>query len=147
PQKIPSTRCFFGRLRQASAITTALSPDSRMLMKMISSAATQNGGEKNSIEPTSLQDFLDQLAHLGGVSRDTDAASFHHLELLLGRALAARDNGTRVAHPLARRRRDAGDESDNGLAHVFLDPKRGVLLVGSADLADHHHGDRVGIVV
>ena len=48
PQKIPSLRCAFGRLRQASAMTTALSPDNRMLMTMISSAATQNCGEANS---------------------------------------------------------------------------------------------------
>ena len=44
PQKMPSVRCFGGRLRQASAITTALSPDNRMLMTMISIAATQNCG-------------------------------------------------------------------------------------------------------
>ena len=32
PQIMPQRRCFGGRSRQASAITTALSPDNRMLM-------------------------------------------------------------------------------------------------------------------
>src|SRR5574337_1554072 len=45
---MPRRRCFFGRFRQASAITTALSPDNRMLMTTISSAATQNCGVKAS---------------------------------------------------------------------------------------------------
>ena len=48
PQKIPYRRCRCDRLRQASAITTALSPESRMLTRMISATATQNCGVTNS---------------------------------------------------------------------------------------------------
>ena len=41
PSKIPQKRCFGGSERQASAITTALSPESRMLIQMIWPTATQ----------------------------------------------------------------------------------------------------------
>ncbi|MCY1384472.1 hypothetical protein D9M69_727310 [compost metagenome] len=45
PQMIPLVRWAGGSLRQASAITTALSPPSRMSMMMIWPSATQNAGE------------------------------------------------------------------------------------------------------
>ena len=35
PRMMPQTRCRRGRARQASAMTTALSPESRMLIQMI----------------------------------------------------------------------------------------------------------------
>ena len=43
PSRIPQKRCFGGSERQASAMTTALSPESRMLIQMICPTATQNG--------------------------------------------------------------------------------------------------------
>ncbi|ABA49494.1 hypothetical protein BURPS1710b_0976 [Burkholderia pseudomallei 1710b] len=52
-----------------------------------------------------------------------------------------------MAHALARRRRDARDEADDGLLHVVLDPLSGVRFVRAADFADHHDGIRVRIVV
>ena len=42
PSRMPQKRCLGGSERQASAITTALSPDSRMLIQMIWPTATQN---------------------------------------------------------------------------------------------------------
>ena len=48
PHRIPSRRCRGDRLRHASAMTTALSPDNRMLTKMISTTATQNCGVPSS---------------------------------------------------------------------------------------------------
>ena len=68
-------------------------------------------------------------------------------ELFLRRALAAGDDRARVSHPLARRRGHARDEADDRLFHVVLRPQRGGLLVAAADLADHHHGVGVRIVV
>ena len=44
PSRMPQKRCFGGSERQASAITTALSPDSRMLIQMIWPTAIQNAG-------------------------------------------------------------------------------------------------------
>ena len=44
PNTMPQNRSRGGSPRQASAITTALSPDNRMLMPMIWSAASQNAG-------------------------------------------------------------------------------------------------------
>src|SRR5882672_2125678 len=94
-----------------------------------------------------LQDRLQQLPHLPRILRGPDPAFLHHRELLLRRALAARDDRARMPHPLARGRGDAGDEADHGLFHVHLHPARGVLLVAAADLADHDHGVGPGIVV
>ena len=47
-----------------------------------------------------------------------------------------------VAHPASRRRGLAGDEADDRLLEVRLDPGGRVLLGVAADLADHH--DRLG---
>jgi len=41
----------------------------------------------------------------------------------------------------------AGDEADDGLLHVGLDPLRGALFGVAADFADHNDGVRVRIVV
>src|SRR5258706_9072526 len=92
-----------------------------------------------------FQHGLQQLAHFRGIPRDLDAAGLHDRELLLRGALAARDDGPRVAHALAWRRGNAGDEADHRLLHVGLDPLRGVLLIGAADLA--HHDDCFGLRV
>ena len=43
PSRMPQKRCRGGSERQASAITTALSPESRMLIQMIWPTATQKG--------------------------------------------------------------------------------------------------------
>ena len=44
PSRMPQKRCLGGSERQASAITTALSPESRMLIQMIWPTAIQNAG-------------------------------------------------------------------------------------------------------
>jgi hypothetical protein len=88
---------------------------------------------------------LEQLGHLAGVARDGEAALFHDGQLGVGRVGAAADQRAGMAHALARRRGDAGDEADDGLLHVGLAPARGFGLVGAADLADHDH--RVGVRV
>jgi hypothetical protein len=49
PQKIAFLRCRSGRRREASAITTALSPPSRTSIAMICPTAIQNSGEARSI--------------------------------------------------------------------------------------------------
>lgn len=47
PQMMPWVRCAGGSLRQASAITTALSPPSRMSIMMIWPTAIQKSGEES----------------------------------------------------------------------------------------------------
>ncbi len=47
PHRMPWVRCLGGSLRQASAMTTALSPPSRMSIRMIWPTATQNSGVMN----------------------------------------------------------------------------------------------------
>src|SRR3546814_5494157 len=49
----------------------------------------------------------------------------------------ARDQRAGVAHALARRRRDAGDEAHHRFLHVVFGPLGGVDFVGTADFADH----------
>src|SRR5690606_13049649 len=60
-------------------------------------------------------------------------------------ALAAGDDGAGVAHAASGRRGLAGDEADDGLREVRLDPGRGFLFGAAADLANHH--DRFGVIV
>src|SRR5437667_7459999 len=52
-----------------------------------------------------------------------------------------------MAHALAGRRRDAGDEADHGFFHVRFDPARTGLLGVATDLAHHDHRVGVGVVV
>ena len=68
---------------------------------------------------------------------------------LLGRggARLAGDDGAGVAHAAAGRGRSAGDEADHGLGYPRLNEGRGVLLLGAADLADHHDSVRLGVVL
>ena len=47
PQKIAFFCWFAGRLRDANAITTALSPDNKMLATMIDKSAAQKAGPEN----------------------------------------------------------------------------------------------------
>src|SRR5215472_7658919 len=100
PQRIPCRRLFGERLRHASAITTALSPDNRMLTVMISRTATQNCGVLKSVTGAAhviacacwttdldtcssrygqerLENTLQQLSHLRWIARDLDTARFH----------------------------------------------------------------------
>src|ERR1700704_69562 len=124
PHRMPLRRNLSGRLRQASAITTALSPDNRMLIRMISSTEIRNCGVNRSamffslLSLSSLQNADQQFAHLGRVARDLDAARFHHRQLFLSGPLAAGDDRAGVPHPLAFRRGDAGDKADDRLFHV-----------------------------
>mmetsp|Transcript_70042 Transcript_70042/g.200741 ORF Transcript_70042/g.200741 Transcript_70042/m.200741 type:complete len:230 (-) Transcript_70042:437-1126(-) len=76
---------------------------------------------------------------LRGALRDVDAGRLQRLDLVLGTALAACDDGARVAHASAWRRGDAGDEGDHRLVGlvVGLQPLGSVLLGASANLTDH----------
>src|SRR5262245_30240928 len=54
PRIMPHTRCRCGSPRHAIAITTALSPESRMLIHMILSSATQNAVWPMSLQPLEI---------------------------------------------------------------------------------------------
>src|SRR4051794_11504705 len=51
PSSMPQRRCRAGRPRHAIAITTALSPDSRMLIQVILARASQNDGSSMPPQP------------------------------------------------------------------------------------------------
>jgi hypothetical protein len=59
PQKIAFFCWTGGRLRDANAITTALSPDSKMLATMIDMSAAQNKGSENAEKFISFPYFFD----------------------------------------------------------------------------------------
>src|SRR3569623_429589 len=52
-----------------------------------------------------------------------------------------------MAHALAGRRSDAGDEADHRLFHVVLDPVSGIGFVGPADFTDHDDGIGLRVVI
>ena len=76
-----------------------------------------------------------------------DAGRLERGDLLLGGAGRAGDDRAGVAHAAARGRGLPGDEADDRLRHVLLHERRGVLLVGAADLAHHHDGVGLGILL
>ena len=80
------------------------------------------------------------LANVGYRVRYLDANRIQRFDLIIGRALAAADDGARMAHPFARRRLTAGDETDNRFLHVGLDPLRRFFFRRAADLTDHDYG-------
>src|SRR6476646_11912618 len=71
---------------------------------------------------------FDRRANLGGALHDVDACLSKGRHLLDGRSLATRDDGARVSHAASRRRRLSGDEADDRLLEMRLDPGGGVLL-------------------
>src|SRR4051794_11302127 len=91
------------------------------------------------------QDLDRDLGDLGGGAPDAHALGLERLGLRRGGALRAGDDRARVAHRLARRRREAGDVADDGLGDVLADELGGLLLGRAADLAAHD--DQLGPVV
>src|SRR4051794_30149963 len=98
-------------------MTTALSPESRMLATTIAPRAPQTAPDVSASMVSAVvggccsDQRLHEAAHLRRVSRYREAALLHHRELGVGGVSATRDQRAGVAHPLARRRRDAGDEA------------------------------------
>src|SRR5712691_334093 len=86
-------------------------------------------------------------AHVSGAFDGGDAGDFHGRHLLRGRALAAGDDGAGMTHAEARRRGLPADEADHRLLHMRSHEGRRLLLRGAADLADHHDGLGLGIVL
>src|SRR3990167_1179574 len=81
-------------------------------------------------------------AHVGRAPDQRRPRGLERLHLLRGGPLPAGDDGTRVPHPAAGRRRLATDERDDRLLDMGVDEGRRLLLRRPADLADHH--DRPG---
>jgi len=74
-----------------------------------------------------------------------DTTSLHGIDLSLGRAAAAADDGAGVTHAAPRRGGEPGDKAHHRFGDLLLD-KSGRLLLGvPTDLA--HHDDAGGGVV
>src|SRR5712692_3360595 len=94
-----------------------------------------------------LQGGGEGRAEVRGSFDGSDSGGGHRGVFVLGGALAAADDGAGVAHAASRRSGLAGDEADDGLLHVDLDPLRGALFGVAADFADQNDGVRVRIIV
>lgn len=83
--------------------------------------------------------FVQRLAERSGRALDNDTSGLQGGDLGVGVTLSSADNGTGVAHPPARRRRDTGNEADNGLVGrvVLLEEVGSVLLGSSTNLSNH----------
>src|SRR5262245_38715694 len=108
-----------------------------------------NGGTLGNARELPPQ-YLDQgLAEPRGRRRHLDPGGLHGGDLGFGIALAARDDGAGMPHAPAGRRGASGDETHHRLLAAALglvdQELSGVLLGGTADLADHH--DRLGRLV
>src|SRR5450631_413480 len=86
-------------------------------------------------------------AQFGGRLHRAHAGADKRLILLRRRAFAACNDGTRMAHALARRRGDAGDVGDHGLGYVLANIGRGCLFIAAADLTDKDDPFSVGIAL
>src|SRR3989442_1086627 len=95
--------------------------------------------------------LLERFRHRGPDVRrglhHPDAGLFHRLHLLGRGALAAGDDGPRVAHAPAGGGGLAGDEAHHRLPHALLHEGGGLLLGVAPDLADHDDGGGPGVVV
>jgi hypothetical protein len=83
--------------------------------------------------------FVQRLAERSGRALNNDTGGLEGGDLGVGVTLSSADNSTSVAHSPARRRRDTGDEADNGLVGgvVLLEEVGSVLLGSSTNLSNH----------
>src|SRR5690606_18353534 len=84
-----------------------------------------------------LQRGLHGGANVRGCGCHRDARSLERLDLVLGFALAAGDDGAGVAHATSRGRGAPGDEARHGLLDVLADELCGLFFGRAADLTDH----------
>lgn len=121
---------FIHRLIMPSSFPTTTPPGARNLQQIALDKGLAHGASQT-----------------GGRALDDDAGGLEGLDLGVGAALAAGNDGAGVAHAAARGRADAGDEADDGLAAVdgvvLAQEVGGVLLGRAADLADHDDAVRV----
>src|SRR5882762_10852100 len=89
----------------------------------------------------------ESAAEVRGSFDRADSGGGHRGVFVFGSALPAADDGAGVAHPATRRRRLPGDEADDGLLHIGLNPFGGALFRVAADFADQNDGVGVRIIV
>src|SRR5712671_3517559 len=98
--------------------------------------ATKSGkasGLKARATGSSFQDSGKSRAEVRGTFHGADAGGSHRGVFVLGGALAAADDCAGMTHATSRRSGLAGDESDDGLLHVGLDPLGNALFGVAAD--------------
>src|SRR5882762_2501174 len=89
----------------------------------------------------------ESAAEVRGSFDRADSGGGHRGVFVFGSALPAADDGSSVAHPATRRRGLSGNEADDGLLHIGLNPFGGALFRVAADFADQNDGVRVRILV
>src|SRR3972149_12308724 len=93
------------------------------------------------------ENFHHRLAYLGGAPGDPYPGPLHGLELLLGSALSAGDDGARVSHPLALGGGSPRYIADHGLGDVLPYEPGGLFLGRAAYLAYHDDGAGAGVLL
>src|SRR5258708_7039620 len=112
--------------------------------------ATKSGkasGLKARAAGSSFQGSGESRTEVRGTFHGADAGGSHRGVFLLGVTRAAADDRAGMTHPTSWRSGLAGDESDDGLLHVGLDPFRGAFFSVAADFANQNNGVGVRIVV
>src|SRR5580658_6438648 len=94
-----------------------------------------------------LHDVADQSGGLAGGLADADAGLLQRFFLGLGGTGGAGDDRAGVPHRLAFGRGEPGHVPDDRLGQVLLDEGSGALLGVAADLADHHDGVGLGVLL
>src|SRR5579872_3536343 len=85
------------------------------------------------------QDLRHRRAEFARARCDGKAIRAHDLGLFRRAVADGGDDGAGMTHAAALRGGETGDETDDRLRHVLLDPGGGFRLLRTADLADHQH--------
>ena len=117
----------------------------------MSSSPTSRGAKASRGHPIALtsartSSTMSSPASVGFFATRTPAAESASI-LALAVPFGARDDGAGVAHLASRGRRHARDVGDDRLVHRRGDEVRRPLLAVAADLADHHHGPGLRVVL
>src|SRR5882724_7536559 len=107
----------------------------------------KNLGPEGPSYSSSFQGCGQSRAQVRGSFYRADSGGGHRGIFVFGGALPAADNGAGVAHPATRRRGLSGNEADDGLLHIGLNPFGGALFRVAADFADQNDGVGVRIIV
>lgn len=104
-----------------------------------------NAEGKNFLDASRDERIFDHLRDLGSGIGDFSSGVEKGIHFGLGGTEFAADDGSSVAHALARRSGASGNEADDGFCHVLFDEGRTDFFVGSANFSDHDYGFRFGV--
>src|SRR6478752_9505822 len=135
-----SQRSARSRRRRAGLEGNAVKPRIPGRSNALESGFHSVGRDVIGRERGTLEQSADEGGGLAGGLADPDAGLLQGFLLGLRRARGTRDDRAGVPHRFALRGGEPGHVADDRLGHVLLDEGPGPLLGVAADLADHHDG-------